>query len=425
VTASYLNFSPRLGFAFDPRGDGKTSVRGGFGIFFDSQQVGIENNRFVDISPFSTQVAITTPAGPFSDPYRGITNPFPSPAVPSANFTFLPPVLVVTYDPQGNSRMKAPVTYDYNLILEHQLPQSVLLRAAYVGSQSRHQTETVELNPAVYTPGSTLGTDARRIFKGYGSIGQGTQDVSGNYNSLQLTAQRRVNRLTLLANYTFSKALDDVPNGQGNAGIASQNVSSLPSNNLLRHQFDYGRSDFDRRHIATVSYVWDLPTLQGRNLLVREAVGGWQTTGIIRRQSGQALTPLAGSDRSQTGLGQDRAYRISSNGYGGTACAAISPCVSYLNPAAFGSVPPPRTAGNVGKGSFNGPSLITWDVGALKNFALSPGDRFRLQFHAEFFNVLNHTNLGNPNLTSNAGAFGTIQGAGDPRIGQLALKLLF
>jgi hypothetical protein len=424
VTASYLNFSPRVGFAFDPGGNGKSSIRGGFGIFFDSQQVGIENNRFVDISPFSTQVAITTPAGPFTNPYKGISNPFPSPAVPSSSSIFPSPVLVVTYDPRANSRMEAPVTYDYNLIFERQLPQSILLRAAYVGSQSRHQTETVELNPAVYTPGSTLGTDARRIFKGYGSIGQGTQDVVANYNSLQFTAQRRVNRLTLLANYTFSKSLDDVPSGQGNAGIASQSVSSLPSTNPLRHQFDYGRSDFDRRHIATVSYVWDFPTLQGKNSLLREVAGGWQTTGIIRRQSGQALTPLAGSDRSQTGLGTDRAYQVSQNVYGGTACGAINPCVSYLNPSAFGIVPL-GTAGNVGKGAFNGPSLITWDVGALKNFALSPGDRFRLQFHAEFFNVLNHTNLGNPNLTSNASAFGTIQGSGDPRIGQLALKLLF
>ena len=424
VTASYLNFSPRVGFALDPKGDGKTSIRGGFGIFFDSQQVGIENNRFVDVAPFSTQVAITTPNGPFSDPYRGIENPFPSPAIPSPNSKFPAPVLVVTYDPKNNSRMQAPVTYNFNLSVERQLPQAILFRAAYVGSLSRHQTETVELNPAVYTPGSTLGTDARRMFQGYGSIGQATQDVVANYNSLQITGQRRAKTLTLLANYTYSKSLDDVPNGQGNAGIAASSVSPLPWTNPYRHSFDYGSSDFDRRHIVTLSYVWDLPTLRGNNLLARETLGGWQLTGILRRQTGQALTPLAGSDRSQTGLGTDRAYLISKNAYGGNACAGAAPCINYLNPAAFGTVAL-GTSGNVSKGTFFGPSFITWDVGALKNFSLTPGDSVRLQFHAEFFNVLNHTNLGNPALATNASTFGRIQSAQDPRIGQLALKLMF
>jgi hypothetical protein len=86
---------------------------------------------------------------------------------------------------------------------------------------------------------------------------------------------------------------------------------------------------------------------------------------------------------------------------------------------------PLGTYGNTGKGAFNGPAFIGWDVGVLKNFALSPGERFRLQFHAEFFNVLNHTNLNNPTTAANSANFGNIQGAGDPRIGQLALKLLF
>ncbi|GAC1654557.1 MAG: hypothetical protein NVS9B15_15270 [Acidobacteriaceae bacterium] len=443
VTPSYLNFSPRVGFAYDITGDGRTSIRSGFGVFFDSQQVGIENNRFVDVSPFSLQVAVTTPQGPLSNPYLGKTNPFPSPDIPSRSFVFPTPVLVVTYDPRNNSRMEAPVTYNYHLTVEHQFAKGFLGRAAYVGSQSRHQTETVELNPAVYYPGISFSTDQRRIFNGgtvgvtptgstlYGSIGQATQDLVGNYNSLQLTAQRRMRTLTVLANYTFSKALDDVPNGQGNAGVAAQSLSTLPSTNPLRHQFDYGRSDFDRRHIATVSYVWDLPNLVHRSYFVRETLGGWQLTGIIRRQSGQGFTATAGADRSQTGLGTDRALRTGANAYGGNACATTSTaCVSYLNPAAFvtnytATSYPLGTFGNTGKNAFNGPGLITWDAGALKNFALSPGERVRLQFHAEFFNVLNHTNMNNPTTAANSANFGKIQGASDPRIGQLALKLIF
>jgi hypothetical protein len=429
VTNTWTDFSPRVGFAFDPTGNGMTSIRGGAGVFYDSQQVGIENNRFVDVSPFSTQVAVTTPAGSFSNPYLGMADPFPAPAVPSPDSIFPSPVLVVSYDPAHNSRMLPPVTYNYNLTVEHQFPQAVLLRAAYVGSQSRHQAETIELNPAVYMPGSKLSTDARRRFTGYGSIGQGTDDLIANYNSFQISAQRRLNSVTLLANYTYSKALDDVPAGQGNAGIASQSDSALPVTNPLRHQFDYGRADFDRRHVITASYVWDLPRLQSRNFAERILAGGWQTTGIVNYESGQALTPLAGSDRSQTGLGRDRAIQISPRVYGGNACGSAQPCVSYLNPAAFvtnytAASYPLGSAGNVGKGAFNGPGFVTWAAGAMKNFSLT--EATRLQFHAEFFNVLNHTNLGNPNLTANAPSFGAVQGMnGDPRIGQLALKLIF
>ncbi len=142
VTASYLNFSPRVGLAFDPCGNGKNSIRAAFGIFFDSQQVGIENNRFVDVSPFSTQVAITTPVGPLSNPYLGMTNPFPPPAIPLPSFQFVPtPILVVTYDPRDNSRMEAPVTYNYNLTVQHQFPRGWLGSIGYVGSAvaSRHR----------------------------------------------------------------------------------------------------------------------------------------------------------------------------------------------------------------------------------------------------------------------------------------------
>ena len=444
VTASYLNFSPRIGFAYDPLGNGRTSIRGGAGIFFDSQQVGIENNRFVDVSPFSTQVAITTPTGTLSNPYAGISNPFPPPAKPLPSFQFVPtPILVVTYDPRANSRMDAPVTYNYNLTVEHQFAYDILGRVAYVGSQSRHQTETAELNPAVYIPGNALSTDQRRTFNGnpvgaaptgstqYGSIGQGTQDLNGNYNSLQITGQRRVKSLTILANYTYSKALDDVPNGQGNAGVAAQSLSALPITNPLRHKFDYGLSDFDRRHIATISYVWDLPTLTGSNLLMREAAGGWELTGILRRQSATPLTLTAGADRSQTGLNADRALRTGANVYGGAACAKVSStCVNYLDPTAFVTVYtatsyPLGTYGNTGKGQFYGPSFIGWDMGALKNFPLTSSERFRLQFHAEFFNVFNHTNLNNPTTAANSANFGNIQSSQDPRIGQLALKFIF
>ena len=148
---------------------------------------------------------------------------------------------------------RAPVTYNYNLTVQHQFPRGWLGSIGYVGSQSRHGTETVELDPAIYYPGSTLSTDQRRAYNGlplgtiptpanaqtqFGSIGQGTQDLIANYNSLQATVQQRMKVLTLLANYTYSKSLDDVPNGQGNAGVARPKATprTLPSTNILRRR---------------------------------------------------------------------------------------------------------------------------------------------------------------------------------------------
>ena len=424
VRGSWGNLAPRLGFAYDVSGDGKTSLRGGAGLFYDTQQVGILNNRFVDVTPFSPQITLTDPSGPFSNPYSGVANPFPAPFPAPKNAIFPAPVLAVTYDPSNDSKMATPITYMWNLAIERQLGRDWLARVAYVGSRSIHQTETIELNPAVYTPGSTLSTDARRMFSGYSNIGQGSQDLNSLYNSLQLSLQRRFSRgLTVLANYTWSKNLDDVPNGQGVAGISSQSLSPIPWNFPGRHQFDYGRSDFDRRQRFVLSYVWELPNLRKAPPLVRYALGDWQLNGIFTAQTGPPLTILAGSDVSQTGLGTDRAQYIGGSAYGQGACKSIAPCVGYLNTSAFMS-PAKGTFGNVGKGSLIGPNFINWDGGLFKKIPLG-SERLHLRFQAEFFNLTNRVNLNTPNQTLNSAAFGSIRGAGDPRIGQLAMKLLF
>jgi hypothetical protein len=424
VNGNYGNIAPRVGFAYDVFGDGKTSLRGGSGIFYDAQQVGILNNRFVDVTPFSPQITLTDPSGPFSNPYSGLASPFPAPFPPPKNAPFPPPVLAVTYDPANDSRMATPVTYNWNVALERQIGRDWLARAAYVGSRSTHQTETIELNPAVYTPGSALSTDARRVFQGFSNIGQGSQDINSMYHSLQLTLQRRFSRgLTILANYTWSKSLDDVPNGQGVAGISSQSLSPIPWYFQGRHQFDYGRSDFDRRQRFVLSYVWELPQLAKAAPFVRAALGDWQVNGIVTAQTGGPLTLLAGRDSSLTGLGTDRAQYLGGPDYGAGACRNIAPCVDSLNTAAFG-YPATGAFGNVGKGSLQGPGFLNWDFGLFKNIPLR-GESLRLRFSAEFFNLTNRVNLNNPNVTVSAAAFGSIRGAGDPRIGQLALKLLF
>ncbi len=423
ANASLNNFSPRLGFAYDLTGDGKMSLRGGGGIFYDAIQDGIFNNRFVDVTPFSPQFSLTQPQGSFSNPYLGLVNPYPSPFPPPKDSPFPGPVLVITYDPANGARELTPVVYQWNLILERQLATDWVARAAYVGSQSRHLLESTELNPAVYTPGSKLSTDARRAFQPYGSISQASQDINSGYNSLQLTLQKRFSKgLTLLANYTWSKSIDTLPYGQGITGVSAGSNSPIPWNFPGRHQYDRGPSEFDHNHRFVTSYVYDLPKFADAHRFLRAVAGGWQWSGIFTYQSGGPLTILAGKDQSQTGIGADRANYLGGNAYGPGGCGPTGPCVNFLSPSAFG-LPAIGTFGNAGKGILRGPDLLNWDTGLFKEFALR--ERVRLQFRAEFFNSANRKNFNNPNVTQSAGGFGSITSAQDPRIGQLALKLFF
>jgi outer membrane receptor protein involved in Fe transport len=439
------NFSPRIGFAYDLSGRGATSIRGGFGGFYDAIQNGIYNNRFVDVSPFSTQVNITNPPGPFSNPYlnSGSPNPFPAPYPPPSNIAFPKPVLALSYDTANGGVYQTPVVYGYNMTLEHQFKGDWLARVAYVGSLSRHLLESQELSPYIYIPGQPL--DKIRYLPPYGSISLASQDINSNYNSLQVTAEKRFSRnFSVLANYTWSKSMDTLPFGQSvtTVGTANSGGSSLASPIPWylpgRHQFDYGPSEFDHSSRFVTSFLLDLPKLNNSPALVKYAAGGWQLTGLFTYQSGGPITILAGKDQSGTGLNSDRAAYLGGDPYGGNACGTAAPCVNWVNPAAFG-LPAIGSYGNVGKGALRGPNFINYDGGLFKSFPLHQ-ERVSIQFRAEFFNLFNRLNLYNPNVpqsstTGNgivalapsvaAAGFGTIKAAYDPRIGQLALKLIF
>lgn len=424
VTGSYKDLSPRVGFGYDVFGTGKTSVRGGFGLFFDTQTAGVINNRFADISPFSPQVRLTPPPGPFSEPLRGYTGyyPFPFTYPPASSTLFSLPVSADTYDPSSN--YKVPVSYGYDLAVEQQLATSWMVQVAYVGSLSRHQKETIELDPATYIPGSKLTTDQRRRFAPYyGSIAMDGQDVGGSFNALEVTLKKRMTQhLSLTAAYTWSKALDDIPAGGSNNDIGADSASTLPSTDPNRHAFDYGPSDFDHSHRLVTSYVYLLPAFNKTNIAIRQVIGNWELSGIMTAQSGGAFTVSAGKDQSQTGLNKDRGVQVPGvDPFQHGVCGGSVSCVNWLNPAAF-DLPATGMFGTISKNSLRGPGSFDWDLGLFKNI---PIERVEFQFRAEFFNVLNHTNLNDPHASISGSGFGTITGSGEPRIGQLALKMKF
>ncbi|HMF75608.1 MAG TPA: carboxypeptidase regulatory-like domain-containing protein, partial [Bryobacteraceae bacterium] len=415
TTGDYNNFAPRFGFAWDVFGTGKTSVRGGGGVFYDSRVPSFSNNRLLGEAPYSTAVTLTTPKGPFSNPYLGLTNPFPAQFPPTASAVFTPPVQVYSWDPY--SKFTTPANYSWNVTLEQEVRHDWLVRAAYVSSRANHMTSTVDQNPAFYIPGSTLSTDQRRFFKGFTNIYQESQAGNSWYQAAQLSLIKRLSHsFTVTANYTFSKSLDNLPFGTDAATFGTAGYYTLPLYLKNFQQFDRGPSDFDHRHVFVVSYVWMLPVLARANRLVRGAAGNWQVTGVVTAQTGPPLTLYAGKDQSQTGIGSDRAQMISQQTSKTGPCANTAPCVSYLDPAAF-TLPATGQFGNVGKGAFTGPDIFNWDMGLFKNFPIT--DRWRLQFRGELFNTFNHTNFLAPVTTVSGAGFGNILSASDPRIVQL------
>jgi len=503
LRAKLNGFAPRIGFAWDVFGDGKTSLRGGGGIFYDSRVMGMLSNRFVDEWPFSPQfilstASVSTPgpgtsAGSFSDPlcqnattqaalncngtqigfYPSFPSKFPAPT----NFAYSPPFneIAVSYDPSGN--YKVPTIYEWNLTLERQMPWNILARAAYVGSQSRHILETLFYNFSNPGFGSgfqqpfnplcarTDGLANCTVFVGSNqtfkestfspTVQANVTDINGNYNALQLSMEKRASHgLTLLANYTWSRSLDDLPFGMGVSGFDGS-YSPLPFNNPNRHRFDYGPSGFDRKHVFTASYVYQLPGFSGKGWL-HNVLGGWEWSGLFSAASGRPITVLQGTNISNIGTGQDRGTLLpGANPYSSTACANVPvACKSWLNtgaflttnqvnaqfrPAAGGTGP--GTVGNVSKNFLRLPN--TWDMDMSASKYVNITERYRLQFRVEYFNIFNHPNFapesnssGNVNGTEQISAFDKINGntsfgtfrvgqAADPRVAQFAVKLHF
>jgi hypothetical protein len=430
TTGDYKNVAPRLGFAYDVLGTGKLSIRGGIGVFYDSRLTSFFNNRQLSTAPYSASVSLTTPQGPFSNPYLGLTNPFPATFPPATNAAFLLPTQVYTWDP--NNKLITPRNYGGNLSVEQDLGHGYVGRIAYVGSRANHMTTAYDLNPAVYIAGSALATNARRLFQGYSNIYQVSQSGNSWYNSGQLSVVRPFTHgFTVSANYTYSKSNDTLPFGTDAASFATAGFYTLPSNTSDFRRLDRGPSDFDKTHVFVTSYVYQAPSFKKMNAFARQFLGSWELSGILSAQSGRPLTIYAGQDQSRTGIGQDRAQQISSVAYAKGPCGTSTPCLHWLNSAAF-TLPGVGTFGNVGKGQFRGPGFWNWDMGVFKNFPIR--DALAVQFRGELFNTFNHSNFALPNTgalgqspvtTTTSAGFGNILAANDPRIIQLALKVVF
>ncbi len=405
-------FGPRLGFAYRLKEDGSLAIRGGYGIYYTPIET-TDYNAMATTAPFSPLFAYTSVN--FTDPYGslGIANPFPAqfgPTLPDSTAAFTTPVGVSgTFD----THFRPGETQSWNLILERQVGHNAVGRLAYIGSHSLYMsdgdTQAIlhQLNPAIYKAGSSTvaNTQARRPYQNFSTVFQQQSNGSANYNGMQASFEKRMKIVTVIANYTYSKSLDN-----------------LGWDNPYDENFDYGPSAHNVTHNVKFSDVWTLPFPHSNQALVSRVTGGWQINSVVVWQTGLPLTVLSGVDNSFTGVGSDHANYLGGPISMTASRSHAARAKQFFNTAAFGS----NTVGTFGtasKGQINGPGYFNTDAALIKNTPIL--DNFNLQLRFEVFNAFNNVQLQPPNVTQSSSQFGTITSALDPRILQLGAKIVF
>ena len=420
------NLGPRFGFAEQLTADGKTSLRGGAGYYYEPPNT-VAFEDVVGVPPFAPIVNLTDVN--LADPYgsAGVQNPFPvqfGPTSPGSNATF---PQNISFTQIFDRHFRLPQVLTWNLTLERGLGKNWLVRAAYLGNRASHLSGTadqeaglLQLNPAIYIPGQSTeaNTAQRRRYPSFGFVNSINSGVNSNYHALQLTGERRLSRgLSLLANFTWSRALNDFgPNGQ--PGAAGTNSCSCG------RYFDYGPDAGDVNKVARLSGNYTLPEVHWKGI-GRRAANGWSLTGSANWQTGFPFTIFSDDDNSFSAMGADRADLVSpdvNNAVLSTSRSHTQQISEWFNTADF--VPNAiGTFGNSGKNILRGPRYFDTDAALLKDTAVN--ERVTLQFRAEFYNMFNNTNFGMPDNGLTDSSFGQITSASSPRILQMALKAVF
>jgi hypothetical protein len=478
ISTSFSHISPRVGFAWDPFGDGKTSVRGAAGIFYGNP-AGNEWNQPGNAMPFSIRngfgnetsiTSIYNVGFPSTAPGGGI---FPYTYSPSAPKFYASQAI----EPIPTN-FKDSSVYQFNLSVQRQLPARISVTAAYVAALGRHLGDGIDANYAPYSPtnlncagtaavgaiGTTAAsTEQRRQFDCGINLTPGTlggftyliSSLTSNYNSLQLSASKQMSRgISVSGFFVWSRALESAEPTENGGGAAQDwgyfGAPFTATNNKMGALGgglgeEYGLMNSNHDVNAAISAMWNFDYFHGSNIILKEVLNGWQISPIVYLTSGGPFTVSTGSNKNDDSLGSSRPdYNTVTpvspkldphrcRVCGATGQSLNSVLTAWFNNAAYvangpgvtGGIGPGGADGNVGRNSLIGPGLKDMDMGLFRNISFEHGVVF--QFRAEATNVLNWVSLNNPssgNITS--GSQGNItSAAGTQRVIQLGGRLTF
>jgi hypothetical protein len=431
IPAEKAAFAPRVGLAWDPKGNGRWLVRAAYGLFYDPYYTGQGGPLQTPNSapPFLQTPQVPFPVASFADPFGG-ANPF-------AGSGFAQPMTLLTLD----KNLRLPYAQDWNFNVQRSFGANWLLEVGYVGTKGTKLPRFIEGNPAVFVPGLSTpnNVDQRRLYSdctlaqpapcNFASVGLIAGIANSNYNALEMSLKKRFSHgLSFLTSYTLSKTIDDV-SSFNITGSASQSVAG--ENDLAQNPFDLaaerGRSMFDARNRFVLSYQWNLPFWKHPQTWYEHILGNWQANGITTFMSGTPFTVYDSQDVSLQG-GAPEISGFSSNRPNliGNPNAGPHTPQEWFNVSAFQRLDPAAQAGQFGTEGRNvvqGPGYQQWDFSVFKDVPIKESKN--LQFRAEFFNVFNHANFRLPNNDISSPNFGHISEALPGRLVQLALKFLF
>jgi hypothetical protein len=431
-------FAPRVGFAWDPTGSARWLVTSAYGVFYEPYYTGQGGPLQSPISapPFLQTPQVSTPD--FANPFGGnppIKGEF---ATPLTNLTLA-------------ANLPLPYSQDWDLNMQRSFGSDLLFEIGYVGTKGTKLPRFIEANPAIYIAGvdssnnpisTSSNADQRRIHSGctladpessciYSSTGLITGIANSSYNALETSLKKRFSHgISFLASYTYSKSIDD-SSSFNLTGSASKPLAG--ENDLAQNPFDVnaerGRSLFDARHRFVLSYQWSLPWWRQPKGWYQQAFGNWQVNGIVTAMSGTPFTVFDGNDFSVQGSAPEISGFFSNRpNVVGNPNEGPKTTSAWLNPTAFQRITqdpssPVQQFGTAGRNIAQGPGYTDWDFSLFKNIPV--GESKDIQFRAEFFNLLNHTNFRNPDSDMNSQTFNQILEAQPPRLIQFALKFTF